>query len=224
MSVWTLRPSNKVRAAGGAAAGLATLLILAAWASPVAGTISSAPIYTVRIEEDWSLTVTTPNASLSCPQVSTQMSPGGNATQFYQFHINFQDIPSFKQGGLQLEAWDGNKNLAVNTSPNTATMNTPNELVTWTQYLARDENNGLTFGVNNAASQTWGNFSGAQFYVSGANSVLDDYAADYSVQNSGITYGNNLVSSLVLVQTRKYYSDGSVQTNSTPRIIYNSGS
>jgi hypothetical protein len=204
-----------------AALALAALLAAPTVPTPVAGQTSTAlGPYVVRIEEDWSLTVNQPNSNLSCPQVSTQMAPRPNGTQFYQFHLNSQDVPQFVQGGLQLQAWDGNTPLAVKTGSNTATLATPNELVTWTQYLKRRDDDGLTFGITAAASQTWGDFSGAEFHVSGADAVLDNYTADYSVQNSGATYGVNLVSSLVLVQTRVYYSDGSVQTNSTVRVVY----
>ncbi len=173
----------------------------------------------VRIEEDWSLQVSQPSANLSCPQVSTQMAPSPDSTQFYQFHLNSQDVPKFVQGGLQLQAWDSTGTLVVKTSNSRSTMSTPNELVTWTQYLQRDVV-GLKFGISGASSQTWGDFSGNEFKVPGADSVLDNYSVDYSVQNSGITYGANLVSSLVLIQTRVYYSDGTVTTDSNPRVIY----
>jgi hypothetical protein len=200
---------------------LTTLLTGPTVPTPVTGQTSAALTpYVVRIEEDWSLKVNQPNASLSCPQVSTQMAPNPSGTQFYQFHVNSQDVPQFVQGGLQLQAWNGSTTLAVLTGSNTATMATANELVTWTQYLQRHDTGGLTFGITAAASQTWGDFSGAKFYVTGADIVLDNYRADYSVQNSGATYGVNLVSSLVLVQTRVYYSDGSVKTDSTVRVVY----
>jgi hypothetical protein len=182
------------------------------------------PPTVVRIEEDWALTVSTPNANLSGPQLSVQMAPSPDSTEFYQFHLNSQDIPKFVQGGLQLQAWNATSVLAVNTSPNTQTLATDSELITWTQYLAQANNNGskgLLFGISAASSVTWGDFSGASFLVNGEYTVLDNYSQDYSVQNSGITYGANLVTSLILVQTRMYYSDGSVVTDVTPRTVYN---
>src|SRR5207302_376368 len=136
----------------------------------------------------------------------------------------FQDVPCFIQGGLQLEAWDGNTNLAVKTSTNTQTMGSENELVQWTQYLQRDsDGHRLRFGISAAASQTWGNFTGAEFTVYGADAFLNNYSPDYSVQNSGITFGFNLVQSMAMSQNRRYYSDGSVVTDFTPRIVFSSG-
>jgi hypothetical protein len=184
---------------------------------------ANGPPIVVRVEEDWALLVSQPLYNLSCPQVSTQMAPGPDSTQFYQFHLNSQDVPKFVQGGLQLQAWDSNNVLAVKTSNNTATMGTANELVTWTQYLARSQENdgSLKFGITAAMSQTWGDFSGQEFTVTGADSVLDNYSADYSVQNSGVTYGVNLVTSFVLLQTRIYYSDPLIPPtiDSTVRVV-----
>jgi hypothetical protein len=181
--------------------------------------IDADTVTAVRVEEDWSLTVGTPNANLSCPQLSVQMAADPSSSQFYQFHLNFQDTPSFVQGGLQLQAWNDSSLMAVSTSPDTQTMATPNELITWTQYLERDPS-GLTFGISAASSTTWGDFSGNSFHVNGADSVLDNYSSAYSVQNSGITFGVNQVSSLVLVQVRVYYSDGTMTTNAVPQIAY----
>jgi hypothetical protein len=176
--------------------------------------------HVVRIEEDWSLLVSNPSYNLSCPQVSTQMAPDPQGNEFYQFHINYQDVPRFIQGGLQLQAWNVNSLVQVNTSTNTSTMGTANELVTWTQYLQRSQwPAGLTFGISTSASQTWGDFSGASFTVRETDARLDNYSPDYSAQQSGVTYGPNLVPLLVLVESRRYYSNGSVQTDSNPRVI-----
>jgi hypothetical protein len=212
----------RIRAAALALAAAAVVLNL----RPVAGqqasdqqALPAGPPTLVRVEEDWVLLVNTPNANLSCPQVSVQMAPSPDSTEFYQFHLNSQDIPQFVQGGLQLQAWSGTTVLAVKTSPDMQTLCNNGELVTWTQYLKQKEE-GLEFGISAASSTTWGDFSGASFVVNGDYTVLDNYSPDYSVHNSGITYGCNRVSSLVLVQVRTYYSDGSMATDVTPRVVY----
>jgi len=175
--------------------------------------------YVARVEEDWILLVNQPDAERSSPQVSTQMAGSPDAARFCNFHLNSCDIPTFSQGGLQLQVWHGDDNLAVFTSASRAAMNTADELVTWTQYLSR-ESGELKFGISAASSQTWGDFSGMEVAVPGGSPVLDYYSAEYSLQNSGVTFGANRVSSMVLVATRVYYSDGSVQTDNTPRIVY----
>lgn len=199
-----------------AAAALAALLLVLAGRTPAD---SSASV--VRVEEDWSLTVSEPNADIASPQVSTQMARAPWAARFCNFHLNSSDVPTFSQGGLQLQAWNGNSNIAVYTGPSAAIMSTSNELVTWTQYLS-NETGSLSFGVKAASSTTWGDFSGIQITVPNASTYLGGYDVTYSMQNSGVTFGANRVTSLTLVAYRVYYSDNSVYSDTTPRVIYSS--
>ncbi len=167
----------------------------------------------IRVEEDWLLVVTTPDANVASPQVSTQMRRSPYSSRFCAFHLNSCDIPTFTQGGLQLQAWQGDSSIAVQTSENRSTMTTPNEMVQWTQYLRR-EGNVLKFGIKNAISDpspgTWGDFSTSaaqEITVSTTSAYLGNYTADYSLTNSGITFGANRVEKLQLLEVRKYTSD-----------------
>jgi len=198
---------------------LAVVGALTPLVAPVSRTVADDPISVVKVEEHWSLVINDPDPSISSPQVSTQMARSPWAARFVNFHINSCDIPAYAQGGLQMQVWRADVNLAVMTSPSRATMSTSNELVEWTQYLKQD-GTGLTFGISSASSQTWGDFSGVQVQLTAGSTVLDNYSADYSQQNSGITFGANRVLSQVLVWTKITYSDGSVQTDNTPRVIY----
>jgi hypothetical protein len=180
----------------------------------------------VRVEEDWSLSVNQPDESLGAPQVSTQMARAPWAGHFCNLHLNSTDLPTFAVGGVQLQAWNGSTNVNVLTSPNSATLATSNELITWTQYLRVDSTT-LYFGIGTAqpgvagaSSQTWGDFSGMEITVPESRPRLDSYDPSYSVNNSGVTFGSNRVDSFTLVQVRYYYSDGSVVTDSTPRVVY----
>jgi hypothetical protein len=202
---------------------LLVLLSLLALAVPFAGQtaadVQSLGATVIRVEEDWTLTVNQPSWETASPQVSTQMCRGTGATRFCNFHLNSLDIPQYAQGGLQLQVWMGSTNLAAVPSDSRNIMDTPNETVTWTQYL-KSSGNQLIFGISAASSQTWGDFSGMQTVVPGSWTILDNYSSDYSVQNSGITFGANRVSSLTLTQVRRYYSDGSIQTDATTRVVY----
>ncbi len=210
---------SKSSARGWRLLALAVVGALTPLVAPVSRTTADDPVAVVKVEEHWSLLINEPDPSISSPQVSTQMAASPWTSRFVNFHINSCDIPSYAQGGLQMQVWRADVNLAVMTSPSRATMSTSNELVEWTQYLKQD-GTGLTFGISSASSQTWGDFSGVQVQISSGSTVLDNYSADYSQQNSGITFGANRVSSLVLVWTKITYSDGSVQTDNTPRVIY----
>jgi hypothetical protein len=172
----------------------------------------------VRVEEDWSLLVSSPEAGRSSPQVSTQMARAPYASRFCNFHLNSCDVPTFRQGGLQLQVWQGAVNQAA-SSNGSSVMNTANELVSWTQYL-RVDGNSLKFGISAASSTTWGDFSGQEILVSSHSTNLAEYSSDYSVNNSGVTYGANRVTSMVLTCVRTCYSNGSMQSDSTPKVIY----
>src|SRR5262249_36522024 len=121
--------------------------------------------------------------------------------------------------GLQVQIWSGNSNVASKTWDTWAVMNTPNEAVTWTQYL--DIRNGpMTFGISAASSQTWNDFSGQQIGVPTNVQSLDNYTVDYSVANPGNAFGANRVTYLAITAVRIYYQDGSVQEDLTERIVY----
>src|SRR5262249_5402563 len=89
----------------------------------------------------------------------------------------------------------------------------------WTQYL-KQSNGQLKFGVSAASSQTWGDFSGLEITYPNGQTNLNNYDVNYSVQNSGVTFGANRVTVFKLTAVRVYYSDGTVQTDSTERIVY----
>jgi hypothetical protein len=186
----------------------------------------------VRVEEDWLLIVGDPSLNLASPQVSSQMAPSMGALQFCNFHLNSCDIPTFTQGGMQLQVWEGTTNLAVTTSADRTTMNTPNELVQWTQYLEVNGNE-LRFGIGSihpssvgASSITWGNFGGGSLYVivPGALPDLENYDIEYSKLHSGVTFGANRVTYLILLGARIYRTgdlpDAPSSTITGPFTIY----
>ena len=173
----------------------------------------------VRIEEDWELIVAEPTTDRAGPQVSTQMTRSPTAQRFCNFHLNSLDVPSYRQGGLQLQVWRGVDNIGITNSTSSEVLNTPNERITWTQYLDRS-NGSLSFGISAGSSQTWGDFSGLSVAVSNSSGGLDNYDPDYSKFNSGVTFGANRVNSMTLLCVRKIHADGSAETDNTVRAVY----
>ena len=204
--------------------GLLVLPLCALLGAPPAngglmGGAAGQPGSVVRVEEDWILIVNQPDQNVAAPQLSSQMAQDGTGSIFCNLHLNSRDFPKYGAGGLQVQIWSGRSNVASKTWDTSAVMNTPNEVVTWTQYL--DVNKGpMTFGISAASSETWGDFSGQQIGVPTNVVSLDNYTVDYSVANSGITFGANRVSYLAVAAVRIYYQDGSVQTDSIERIVY----
>jgi hypothetical protein len=215
----------------GVLGGLAALAGLLAVALP---TPADTPLFgglVYRVEEDWLLTVNQVNSTLASPQVSTQMAKSTTTSRFFNFHLNSIDYPSFQLGGLQLQAWQGSTNTNVYTSPLTGTMSTDQETVQWTQYL-RNDSGSVKFGIGTiqqggaagAVSTTWGDFSGIEVDAGGGSTILDNYDPQYSVSNSGVTYGANRVDTLTLMAVRRYLITGTVLTDSTPRVVYTASS
>jgi hypothetical protein len=199
--------------------GVLSLFVVLTSAPGPVGADLQLPGGLLRVEEDWSLLVMQPDGARAAPQVSTQMARNPFGTCFANFHINSADVPSYQEGGLQLQAWQGKTNTAYLTQYNRLTMNTPGELVTWTQYL-RVADGALKFGISSASSQTWGDFSGMEIDYGGSSTDLSIYSPDYSRQNSGVTYGANRVTSLVLVAVRTYNAAGLVSQDNTPRVVF----
>ncbi len=102
---------------------------LALFVAPLSRTTADIHLPVVKVEEHWTLLINDPDPDISSPQISTQMARSPWAPRFCNFHLNSCDVPSFAQGGLQLQVWRDSTNLAVVTSSNRATMTTSNELV-----------------------------------------------------------------------------------------------
>ena len=101
---------------------LAVVGALTPFVVPVSRTEADNPVSVVKVEEHWSLLINEPDPSISSPQVSTQMAASPWTSRFVNFHLNSCDIPSYAQGGLQMQVWRADVNLAVMTSPSRATM------------------------------------------------------------------------------------------------------
>jgi len=177
-----------------------------------------------RVEEDWQITVGTPDPDLNAPQITMVMSPFSTATdQHAVFEINSQTQPNYSPGGLQLQRWFGQENFADVAGPgNPAVMQTPNEVVTFTMSM-QVQGSTLTFGVSNGNSQTWGSFGNGQSITlsvpfNGTN--LNYYDPSTSLSNSYVGFGSNRVQQVVRTAVR-YYSDSTlIATDSTQQVLW----
>ena len=177
----------------------------------------------VRVEEDWELTVGTPDAASDAPQITCLISPNGNLDSWYAtFELNQQSELTFESGGLQLQIWDGEVLVADNGYPNRSALTTNGEVIRWTQSM-RVHDNRLIFEVIRGASTTWGAFGGQGYLRASIPSSLDSlsgYNPAVSVANSGVSYAGNRVDSIVLRAVRYYKSTGEVVEDNTPRTVH----
>lgn len=167
----------------------------------------------VRVEEDWELVVAVPDPNSDAPQVSCLISPVGNTESVHAaFEMNYQSMPEFVAGGLQLQIWNNEEPLASRKFPNGAVMQTEGETVRWTQSMSL-EGGLLTFEITGGSSSTWGAFGGQGYLkatVATSLENLNGYSPSVSTAGSGVGYAANRVESLKLRRVRLVTSTGEV--------------
>lgn len=192
--------------------GLLFLVLGAAWISiPGAASASDADPAIVRVEEDWELVVKSTDENSAGPQIVCTIAPINNVDEIQAtFELNHRSLPQFAAGGVQLQTWDGEWPIDSHKFPNGNLLSHANEVICWTQCM-RLKDGTLTFEILHGSSQTWGDFGGQGYLKSSLStdlSNLNGYNPYVSRDNSGVSFGGNLVSSLVLKNVRVFTSDG----------------
>ncbi len=177
-----------------------------------------------RVEEDWELVVGQPDLDSNGPQVTCAISPAGMQTAYCAFDINYHTQPDYSAGGLQLHTWDPTDPVEIANSVHTGMLQYSGETVTWTQTMTWYDNV-LMFRVLNGQSQSWGNFGGPDGMLAlnlpTTLSNLDGYDPNVSLDNSGVSFASNLVSSLTLMAIRWYDVNGNlIQQVTTPQVVH----
>jgi hypothetical protein len=177
----------------------------------------------VSVEEHWSLTVGGPEVEKSCPQISLVMSPTGNLDDdYFVFNLNHATFPNFVAGGLQLQHWDGDQVVSVKDAPDDEVLFHDNEVIQWKQRMWL--NGGyLKMKVFDGTSQSWGDFGGwYELRLTKSTELirLNDYRPAVSINESGITYAGNRVSSLVLQKLIWTTDDGQTHVLEAPIDIH----
>lgn len=169
-----------------------------------AGAASGAEYY--RIEEDWELVLNKPDLSFPSPQIVVSMKPGTTSGKTALFLINHHDTPRFNAGGGQIQVWD-DKVLRTYKSFAGPTLIRDGERVTWTQYMERS-NGKFHFGLSAVQGDAWGTNTaetlGGPVSWSDWKHVFDHYDSETSRTGATITFGDERVYSLKLVQVRKF--------------------
>lgn len=176
-----------------------------------------------RVEEDWQLVVNQPDADLNGPQVTCVIAPSSVGDGYCAFDINYCTQPIYSAGGLQMHVWNPYTPIVTTNFPATGIMQTANETVTWTTSMSL-ANGVLTFRVVNGQSTTWGNFGGTDDETLSVNTTannLNGYDPNVSLDNSGVSFASNLVTSLTLTAVRFYAADGTLmQQITTPQVVH----
>lgn len=179
----------------------------------------------VHVEEDWELVIATPDQNSCGPQIACAMSPFADISgTYFTLEINHRSAPYWTPGGISLHQWFGESRVQSMDRQDRSVMNTPEEVVTWTQIL---DSVGplLTFQVKNGHSSTWGDFGYSnnlklQSWSWYENLNLNNYTPDVSVSQSGVAYASNRVRSLKILEIRGTLQDGTTASDNSPRVVY----
>jgi hypothetical protein len=181
------------------------------------------PATITRIEEDWVLEVGTPSPDEIAPQVFIVTTPTATLDGLHSvFEINNLSLPDFYGGGLQLQLWNGESNMAESHHDCFAALAEPDEQITFTVQM-RVWDNDFRVKVINGQSSTWGPFGADDsLKVSAGCNLphLTQYSPDKSTEFSRVGFAGHRVSKLALKQVR-YYSYGVlVNTDTTERVVH----
>ncbi len=172
----------------------------------------------IQIEEYWELEVGGPDANRSAPQVTMIMSPTESLDgDFFAFTVNHWSYPDYAPGGYQLQQWQGDDCVESRHGWRTSPIAVDGEVITWVQRLSLDEGQ-VRFQVLSGHSESWGNFGGEGFSLSQPSDLgrLNNYRPATSLNQSGIGYAGNRVSSLTLTRLKWITADGEVHEMVAP--------
>lgn len=167
------------------------------------------PIY--KVEEDWELKVVNPDPTLDIPQIVTVFGP---TNAFFDTHtvfeLNHGTLPTFGQGGMQLQVWYGDWLVGYLQQQQPTELNTADEIISYTT-VTRINDDILTMEVKNGTSTTYGNFGApghlrVRLYT--YRNDLNPYEPNNSIRHSRVTFGANRVSYFKRKAIRVYVQNG----------------
>jgi hypothetical protein len=173
----------------------------------------------VRIEQDWELIVNEPDDDTASPQVATQMNLDASGESFAIFAINFQQVPSFWPGGMEIQLWDGEEVIDVDAFA-AYELSQINESIRWTQVLEIKDGK-IRFYVKDGNSESFGSFGGTSFAVDRPTNLanLDQFQVEDTLKNSGVLLGANRVNRLVLKETRFFDDQNQSKKDDVEKVL-----
>eukprot|EP00913_Durusdinium_trenchii_P008366 g7859.t1 len=167
----------------------------------------------VRVEEDWTVEIGSPDPEKHAPQILIVMSPTETPNWKHAiFELNHRSLPDYSAGGMQLQAWLGEFNLDHRAGPDHEVLSTVEETVKFTMRMKVD-NGCLHFEVVNGTSETWGNFGGQGYLktsVATGITHLGNYNKTTSTKHSKIGFAKHRVKCLKRTAIRYYSATGLV--------------
>lgn len=198
---------------------LGAIAALVGWGVAPAQAQTSDPVW--QVEEQWELVVAQPDAGTAGPQVSCTISPSNSLSGHYAtFDLNHRASPTFAAGGVHLHTWSGDTRLGTISRQSGLLLNTTGETLTWKMIMSVQAGV-LIFDIDSGNSSTWGAF-GSTILSSIPTTLtdLDGYSPEVSVENSGIGFASNRVTSLKLKKVIYRRLSGAVTEDNTIRVLH----
>ncbi len=208
---------------------LSLTLAVAVCASPGAaqdGTATTTPETKrlIRIEEDWVVLIENPDARIASPQILLCLSPDGSFTSDYGLiELNHASQPNWLPGGVQLQGWMGNTNMALFNSPQTDVLERGYDRLVITLAMEVTPDGFTEFSIKNGKSRTWGKFASdghAKVRVPTHRTDLSAYTREHSVANTHVTHGAHRVRIMYQRRVRYYWDDGTETVDGSYRVLH----
>ncbi len=203
---------------GSSASSFVRLSMAPAFALLLAMPVAAQSNRVVLVEEHWELKLGHPQPDVSAPQITMFMSPTASLDGLhFLFSLNHVTAPSYQPGGMQVQRWDDGVLTGVASSDVSASLDNPDETITWVQRLKLHEGV-LSFQVRDGHSQTWGDFGGSNLKLVQSTSLasLNGYRPGNSITESQVSYAENRVDSLTLKKLVWVTEDGEVHSHEAP--------
>ncbi len=172
----------------------------------------------VRVEEEWEVQIASPDALLDLPQIVTVFGPDDPETGVHAvFELNHGTLPSFGEGGMQLQYWDGDalRGYKRQKAPHRIRDGGRNGQI---HHRHRNRPRGSRTLRDAGTSQTFGTFGdeySLRIRVNSALTNLNGMDLESSIRHSRVTYGANHVSRFRRNRVRMFDAEGDVVATDT---------
>lgn len=171
-----------------------------------------------RVEEDWEVFVADPDPAADIPQICTVFGPTDAAFDTHVvFELNHGTLPSFAEGGMQLQVWWANSLIGYRGQFSPTELNTAGETVKYTT-VTRLHDHKLRMYIKSGTSSTWGPFgstSSLYVWLWTGREDLNPYDPQNSIRHSRVTFGANRVNRFCRREIRFYDFDADLIAKDT---------
>ena len=188
---------------------------------PTPATAAEAPKI-IRVEEDWVVYVSNPDAKVGAPQIVNVIAPQNSTVgPFGIVELNHGSEPNFQSGGYQIQSWVGDTNFdfEVSEETNQLVRNYDKLRYTVAMELLGDR---IRFVLKDGRSRTWGRFATGGITADSPATATDlsKYDPQFSVDNTTINVGAHRVELMYQQETRYYSVNGLERTDQDPRVLH----